>query len=127
MVLRMLAPVTVLVVDDGPALRAFLLLTLRGKGYCVLTAADGREALPCLVQHRPDVVLLDLAMPVLDGHQFLARLRALGRDIPVVFMTASGQARAEAEAHRVAGYLAKPFSVVDLLQTVARFALTPRA
>ena len=102
-------PAHVLIVDDDPGIRGFIQMTLQAEGYSVATAANGREALERIAAQRPHVILLDLAMPVMNGWQLHDRLRQLGLSIPVVFMTAGFSARAEAEARRVAGYLAKPF------------------
>ena len=113
----------VLVVDDDPGIRGFLEVTLRAEGYDVDIASDGRAALDCIGARRPDVVLLDLAMPVMNGWQVHDHLRDEGIDVPVVYMTAGYSARAEAEAHQADGYLEKPFNVDDLLRIVAR--LTP--
>ena len=110
----------VLVVDDDPGIRGFIQMTLRSEGYAVLTAANGAQALDRIAAQRPDAVLLDLSMPVMNGWQLNERIQELGLHIPVVFMTAGYSARTEAEKHRAAGYLAKPFEVEDLIHTVAR-------
>lgn len=112
----------VLVVDDDPGIRGFILMTLRAEGYSVTAAANGHQALECVADRMPDVVLLDLSMPLMNGWQFQQCLRDLSIDVPLVFMTAGYSARTEAERHGAAGYLAKPFEVEDLLDTVARFA-----
>jgi two-component system, NtrC family, response regulator AtoC len=116
----------ILVVDDDDAIRSVVRLTLEDEGYRVATAIHGGQALERIRERAPAVVLLDLNMPVMDGWQLLSRLRELGLDVPVVFMTAGGRAREEAERLQVAGYLAKPFDVTRLLDTVARFT-TPNA
>ncbi len=112
----------VLVVDDDPAIRRAVGMMLEDEGYDVATAANGREALDQITRSLPSVVLLDLQMPEMDGWQLQRRLRELNLDVPVVFMTAGYRARAEAERHQAAGFLAKPFDMDDLLTTVARFA-----
>lgn len=110
----------VLVVDDDPGIRGFLEMTLRAEGYGVDVAVNGRAALDRITARRPDVVLLDLAMPEMNGWQVHDYLRDEGLAIPVVYMTAGYSARAEAEAHHADGYLEKPFNVDDLLRIVAR-------
>lgn len=116
------APMHVLVVDDDAAIRSVIQITLADEGYRVTTATNGREALDRILKDRPAVVLLDLQMPVMDGWRLQASLHELGVNVPVVFMTAGYRARAEAERHQAAGYLAKPFDLDDLLRTVAHFA-----
>lgn len=116
----------VLVVDDDPGIRGFLQAILQAEGFTVATAANGQEGLDEVAARRPDVVLLDLAMPVLNGWQFQARLRAQRRDIPVVFMSAGHNAAIEARQHRAAGHLTKPFAVEEMLALVAHLARVPR-
>jgi CheY-like chemotaxis protein len=111
----------VLVVDDDPGIRGFIEMMLRAEGYMVSTAANGQQGLDRALAHRPDVVLLDLAMPVMDGWQLFDRLQELDPTIPVICMTAGGSTRTEAEARGAAGYLAKPFEVDDLLHLITRF------
>lgn len=111
----------VLVVDDDPGIRGFIQMTLRAEGYDVATAVNGAQALERVKDQRPDVVLLDLSMPVMNGWELHARLREIVPDVPVIYMTAGFSARTEAERHRANGYLAKPFEVDDLLRCIARF------
>jgi CheY-like chemotaxis protein len=115
------AAVDVLVVDDDAELRDSIRMTLELEGYRVVTAADGREALSCIEQRRPDLVLLDLAMPGMNGWELHDRLRTCGLDLLVVFMTGWDHVQTEAARHQPAGYLTKPFAVDDLLETVAYF------
>jgi CheY-like chemotaxis protein len=80
----------VLVVDDDPALREMMRRTLEGGGWAVIEAANGREALERLIEQRPELILLDLLMPEMDGFQFLeeVRKREEWRSIPIVVVTA---------------------------------------
>jgi len=112
----------VLVVDDDPDILQAIRQTLGDEGYSVATATNGLQALERIRERRPAVVLSDLTMPVMNGWELNERLKEQGLGIPVVFMTAAFRARAEAEQHGAAGYLAKPFDIDDLLDTVARFA-----
>jgi CheY-like chemotaxis protein len=82
-------PPAVLVAEDSLVIRAVLVEQLQSRGYRVIEAGDGEEALAACHRERPDVVLLDVEMPNLDGHAVLARIKADGllADIPVVFVT----------------------------------------
>jgi two-component system response regulator MprA len=109
--------VSVLVVDDEPALRQALQRALTFEGYDVRLAADGRAALDSLIADPADAVLLDVAMPGLDGLEVCRRLRASGDRTPILMLTAR-----HATADRVAGldagaddYLVKPFALEELL------------
>jgi diguanylate cyclase (GGDEF)-like protein len=120
------AHVTVLIADDSLVIRAVVRAHLEEKGYTVEEAVDGIAAVERCTAVRPDVVLLDIEMPGLDGYQVLARLKADPelRDIPVVFLTSrSGMADVvaglDAGAH---DYLRKPFEPPELVARVAAAA-----
>src|SRR5690348_2459839 len=115
----------ILVVDDDPGIRELVSEVLQDAGFSVLTASDGEEALEKVRKLQPELVLLDLQMPRMNGLQVQSQLREWDVDTPIVFMTAGSRARAEAEEHHAAGYLVKPFDLDNLLQTVARFTLPP--
>ena len=119
------SPPHVLVVDDDPGIRGFLQAILQAEGYSVSTANDGREALARIAEREPHLLLLDLSMPVMNGWEVHDRLRAMSSHIPVVFMTAGLSARVEAEARGVAGYLAKPFEVDEMLRIVDALVTVP--
>jgi CheY-like chemotaxis protein len=117
----------VLVVDDEPDIRRLVGDALRLEGYQVRTAGDGQEALQRMADERPDLILLDLMMPVMDGRQFCRLLAHApfhaerpGR-IPVILLSADRRLREQAEELGAAGYLAKPFNLDDLLATVQRY------
>lgn len=107
-------------VDDDEAVRDSLRRTLVFEGYHVVTAADGAQALAALVADRPDLVVLDVQMPVLDGMATVRRMRADGEQVPVLMLTAR-----DGTSDRVTGldvgaddYLAKPFALEELLARV---------
>lgn len=116
----------VLLVDDEPDIRRVGQLSLELVGHLrVLLAAGGEEALDLAASEQPDVILLDVMMPRLDGPATLERLRARGetRDIPVIFMTARGPAdSAEYLARGARGVINKPFDPMTLPQEVLRLA-----
>jgi two-component system response regulator MprA len=110
----------VLVVDDEPALRDALKRALKLDGYDVDLASDGRAALTSLAGYAADVVVLDIAMPNLDGLEVCRRLRESGSRTPILMLTAR-----DAIGDRVAGldagaddYLVKPFALEELLARV---------
>jgi len=112
---------TILVVDDEPFIRAFLAMVLEDEGYRVETATNGREALAMAHDRAPDVVLLDLLMPVLDGAGFLRECRAdpAFGTVPVLLMSAA-DAHVRTEAWGAQAVLAKPFDVDRLVEAVER-------
>jgi len=111
----------VLVVDDDPAIRQLMQWALEDQGLPVETAADGREALDRARRHRPALVVLDLALPVLDGSKVSAALRAAhGENLPIVIVSADRRGSEKAVQLRAQDYLAKPFDIDDLLSSVQR-------
>ena len=110
----------ILVVDDDPEILAMLRDFLEGEGLAIRTAANGAEALKALDEISPALILLDMRMPVLDGWGFAERFRARGLEYPIVVMTAAESARRWADEIGATGYIAKPFDVNVLLQTIER-------
>jgi two-component system response regulator MprA len=109
--------VKVLVVEDDPSVRESLRRSLAFNGYQVVLAADGVDGLAALDRDRPDVVVLDVMMPRMDGLETCRRMRAAGIDLPVLMLTARDEV-----SDRVAGldagaddYLPKPFALEELL------------
>jgi CheY-like chemotaxis protein len=116
----------VLVVDDNADLVEVMAMTLEDAGYSVRSARNGREALDAVSERRPDLVLLDMLMPVMDGWQCARELRArYGRDLPIVVVTAAEHARASAEQIDADDVLSKPFDLSLLLRLVARYVARP--
>ena len=107
---------TVLVVDDEPQLRRALRTNLTVRGYRVLEAADGRSALRVVADQRPDVVLLDLGLPVLDGIDVLHGLRGW-TDVPVIVLTVRDREADKVQALDAGAddYVTKPFGMNELL------------
>jgi DNA-binding response OmpR family regulator len=114
-------PPRILVIEDNADLAQGIAYNLKLEGYEVRIAPDGRSGLDAALQWVPDVVLLDLMLPGLDGFEALRALRARGSRIPVIILSA----RAE-EADKVRGfkldadqYVTKPFGVLELLERIA--------
>jgi len=114
------APAQVLVVDDDPTIRALAGEFLADEGYHVRTASNGREALAMLSSWQPQVILLDLAMPEMDGWTFLVRQRADPAliQIPVIVMSAHYNLTRQRPQLPTAAVLTKPFEIDHLLTTV---------
>lgn len=113
----------VLVVDDDAGVRQMIADALAAEHYQVQAAQDGREAIAQAKRQRPDLILLDVNMPQVDGWEVLESLRATaGRQTPVVVMTAGFEAQDRALATGAQGYLGKPFELDDLLSIVEAHA-----
>ena len=110
----------VLVVDDDPSIQGFLAEALADEGYAVRTAGDGRRALDVLDGWRPDLILLDLMMPELDGWAFRdeQRRRPAVAAIPVIVLSATRDLEARAQALAPARVFSKPFDLNALLAAV---------
>jgi CheY-like chemotaxis protein len=106
---------TVLVVDDDPDVRQFLSDSLETLGFRVILTEDGEEGLAALEASKPDVVLLDFAMPGMTGAELADRIRARHPDLPIVFASGYSESAAiAAAAGEQAIVLRKPFRVEDL-------------
>lgn len=106
-----------LIVDDEDNLRSMLAAALRHHGFQVSTATNGREALDMIPEQRPDMVLLDVMMPDLDGFEVCRRLRTAGDRTPVLFLTARDSTEDKVRGLTLGGddYLEKPFSLDELV------------
>ena len=110
----------ILIIEDELPMRTALQDCLEAEGYRVLTAADGQSGLDRALHEKPDLILLDIMMPRLDGYALCAELRRLSNPVPILMLTAKGQVE-----DRVTGldagaddYLIKPFSTEELLARV---------
>lgn len=112
----------ILVIDDEEGFRAGISDLLEMEGYEVLGARNAVEAVPVLPEFKPDAILLDLSMPLLDGESFLRSIRGLPatRKVPIVLISAREELRAIAERCGAAAYLQKPFEAPQLIGLVAR-------
>lgn len=90
-------------------------------GYNVETAANGREALDMIRGRKPDLIVLDMKMPVMDGWEFAREFRAADQSqTPIAVLTAAADAKKRAEEIRAAGWIGKPFDLDTLVETVDR-------
>jgi two-component system OmpR family response regulator len=110
-------PAKVLVVDDEASICALLSATLRLTGFEVRVASGGREALVAAAEYAPDLVVLDVMMPDLDGFEVAQRLRASGQPVPVLFLTARDSVEDRISGLTVGAddYVAKPFSLEEVV------------
>lgn len=118
-------PPTILVVDDEPDMLNLIRLILRRSGWEVVTAASGREALQLADRRPPDLILLDIMIPDLNGHEVCARLRRDARftKTPILALTAQAHLEEQLRAHLVGinEYIIKPIAPAELLEHVRAY------
>jgi len=109
-----------LVVDDEPNIRELLSTSLRFAGFDVTAAANGRDALAAVERDEPDLAVLDVMLPDMDGFTITRRLRAMGRHFPVVFLTARDDTQDKVQGLTVGGddYVTKPFSLDEVVARI---------
>ena len=112
---------TVLVVDDEPDILLMLRMSLEDEGHVVVMASDGERGLEKLAEHRPDIVLLDVMMPVLDGWGVLERKQRDGDSTPVIVLSAKTEAADIDKAMHLGAteYVTKPFDLDRVVALVA--------
>ncbi len=110
----------VLVVDDEPSIVDAVATSLRYEGFDVVTAADGEEALTAVDIERPDLIVLDVMMPKLDGFGVAKRLREAGNRTPIIFLTAKDSTEDKVTGLTIGGddYVTKPFALAELIARV---------
>lgn len=113
----------ILIADDDPLLRALLVHRLSADGHEIMTAEDGAQALTLIGEQRPDLIVLDALMPVMDGFEVLRRIKAGGvTDAPVIMLTALKREQDIVGALKLgaADYLVKPFIPDELGHRIRR-------
>src|SRR5215475_2196031 len=110
----------ILIVEDELPMRTALSDVLTAEGYRVLSAADGESGLRRAIEEKPDIILLDIMMPKLDGYAVCTELRRLSNPVPILMLTAKGQVEDRVTGLDVGAddYLVKPFSTEELLARV---------
>lgn len=115
---------TILVVDDEPYMIRLLQHHIERAGFRMVKASNGREALERIRDERPQLVIMDVMMPEINGLEVLAQVRRQPetRDLPIIIMTANAQrfTREEAEAAGVSAFLTKPFGPTQLMAEIRR-------
>jgi len=116
-------PKKILIIDDDLTLTRLLTVFLRENGYYIAVASDGEEGLGKLVAECPDLILLDVVMPRVNGYAFLfeMRKREIGVNVPVIVLTCKADMADIFQAEGVAEYIIKPFKNKDLLDKVRKY------
>jgi len=111
----------VLVVDDEPNIRDLLSASLRFQGHQVITAANGNEAINKIVDNQPDIVLLDVMLPDISGFGVTKKIRSLGIEVPILFLTARDDTEDKVTGLTVGGddYVTKPFSLDEIIARIS--------
>ncbi|MCW1804698.1 response regulator transcription factor [Brachybacterium sp. NBEC-018] len=109
-----------LVVDDEPNIRDLLATSLRFAGFEVFTASTGNEAIREATEHQPDLVVLDVMLPDMDGFTVTRRLRDRGEEYPILFLTARDETQDKVNGLTVGGddYVTKPFSLEEVVARI---------
>lgn len=110
----------ILVVDDSLLMRQLLDNILAAEGYIVFLATNGQEAIEVAMTRSPQVIVMDINMPVMSGLEACTRLKAIKatRSIPVILMTGLGKYKIEAVEAGADGFMTKPFDLNDVIKTV---------
>ena len=115
----------ILVADDDPDILSIVSMSLETQGYTVYKASNGREAVDLARQHHPDLVLMDMMMPVVSGYEAVTELKAddTTRDITIVGLSAKAMATDMERATDVGidGYITKPFRIAQVLSVVESY------
>ena len=115
---------TILIVDDSPSMRGMVSATLVGAGFSVIEGANGQEGLDRLQGKKVELIITDLNMPIMDGIQFITKVRAQREHkfTPILMLTTESQdtKKQAAKAAGATGWLTKPFNAQQVLQTIAK-------
>lgn len=111
-----------LTIDDSKTIRMILARAFKEYDCSLIEAANGEEGLKAAAEHKPDLIILDITMPTMDGIQMLTQLRATGDQTPVIMLTAEGGASSVEKAQHlgVSDYIAKPFQNDALVAKVQK-------
>ena len=120
---------TVLIIDDSSFQRKWLSQSLQNLGFEVVQAENGRQGLEMVAQKTPCFITVDLNMPVMDGLQFLAKLKSEDRTIPAIVVTSDIQAETERQCKELGAvaFLNKPFKLDELKDIINSFSLPKQA
>lgn len=117
---------TVLIVEDDESIRDVIAIALQSEGFGVRIASNGLQGLEEVERQRPDVILLDMLMPVMNGWEFHNRYSVMPPPhAPIIVLTAAPDAASRAAEVNADGYIAKPFDLKNLLDLVRQYANLP--
>jgi len=113
----------ILIVDDEPDMRLAIKNVLKIRGYDSIEAGDGKKAVELVEKENPDLVLLDIRLPGMDGVEALERIRKFNKKVPVVMITGYGHIQSAVDVMKLGAqeYLQKPFENAELIEVVRRF------
>jgi len=115
----------ILIVDDEPDILKVVIFRIKKAGYAVVSAEDGKSALDITQVEKPDLILLDIRLPILTGYEVCKKLKSnkAVKDIPVIFLSASTGEDIDCKVVECGaqGYMRKPFEVEELLETIKKF------
>ncbi|MBN3039115.1 MAG: response regulator [Candidatus Omnitrophica bacterium] len=111
----------ILVIDDEPHIVQLLKSRLQANGYEVVAASNGKEGLERVEQENPDLIILDILMPAMDGYTFVRRLRKASREIPVIVLTGQGAMQDLFAVEGINDYMVKPFKAEELLEKIEKY------
>ena len=118
-------PVKILIVDDEEDVRDLLKDMLELEGYITCTAVDGKEGLQHYNKFRPDLVITDIKMPVMDGIEFVKNLQTISQEVKVVFITGfdryENKVKNELMKDSHYKFVKKPFNIIDILSVVSNY------
>ena len=114
-------PIKVLVVDDEPNIRDLLTTSLRFNGYSVYAVGNGNDAVVAAEKGKPDIILLDVMLPDQSGFAVTKKLRSMGIEVPVLFLTARDETEDKVTGLTVGGddYMTKPFSLDEIMARIS--------
>ena len=110
----------IMIVDDDPNIRELVSVLLKNEGFTVCEAKDGRDALQQITTTNPNLVILDIMMPGMDGYELCRNLRAFYQNIPILMLTAKAELPSKVKGFELGAddYLTKPFEGVELIMRV---------
>ncbi|MCB1197910.1 MAG: response regulator [Deltaproteobacteria bacterium] len=112
----------ILIVDDDPSIRLLLQARLMNNGYDVIMATNGEECIRHCTNQQPDLIILDVKMPKMDGWTCLHELRQTqqGKSVPILMATAQSNLQDSFEAEGIAGFVTKPYNPTLLIEQIAK-------
>ncbi|MBN3039116.1 MAG: response regulator [Candidatus Omnitrophica bacterium] len=110
----------ILVIDDEPDIIKVLISRLQANGYEVVSATNGEEGLERFQKENPDLIVLDILMPQMDGYTFVKRLKKADGDIPIIVLTAKSGMKDLFAIEGITDYVVKPFNADELLKKIEK-------